>query len=610
MGTANYISPEQARGDIVDHRTDIWSLGVVLYEMLTGVSPFKADNWEAVLYSIFNKEPAPIKDIPDSLQSVVIKMLEKNPANRYRSMDDVIRELSVSGHPPSPETSKIIKIKDYMVDRGKRRIFIPVISFIVLAIILFFFSPILLDEVRASRKIPVAVMFFDNNTSDDSYNYLSQAIPNLLIASLEQSNYLSVMTWERIHDLLNIMGKKDKDIDEETAFALCRMDGREVVVLGSFTKTGSLFETDVKVIDVDSKEVLKTTSSKGEGVSSILNKQIDELSRDISEGAGLSERRIESMDKQITSITTSSMEAYNYFLRGREDAEKFYFDDARKFLERAVDIDSNFATAYLYLAPIYNWLGETKKMNEALNAASEYFIKYISTTNKYMNTLKKLGFPLFNSGIALAPFDVISDLLRGMRGSMLDMYRHPEELKKLASMFVEGQIKAGLQLAQLTPKIKVIFMPLHRGADGFMSDDQFEEFYWPGLTSVMEGFIKHNLIPGLFLEGSYNQRLKYLAEFAEKHKGKVLYGFDRTDLTKAKELFGDHACIKGNVPGSLLNAGTPQQVEDYVRKSIESCKDGGGFIIDGGVSGIPDEAKPENVKAMVDAAFKYGVYRK
>ncbi|GAH09916.1 unnamed protein product, partial [marine sediment metagenome] len=97
---------------------------------------------------------------------------------------------------------------------------------------------------------------------------------------------------------------------------------------------------------------------------------------------------------------------------------------------------------------------------------------------------------------------------------------------------------------------------------------------------------------------------------AQKHKGKVLYWFDRTDLAKAKELFGDYACIKGNVPGSLLIAGTPQQVEDYVRKSIEDCKDGGGFIIDGGVGGIADGAKPENVKAMIDATFKYGVYRK
>ncbi|MFX1443580.1 MAG: uroporphyrinogen decarboxylase family protein, partial [Promethearchaeota archaeon] len=264
----------------------------------------------------------------------------------------------------------------------------------------------------------------------------------------------------------------------------------------------------------------------------------------------------------------------------------------------------------MFSLPMFNAMSGTKKINEVLNAASEYLIKYFSITNNYGNSLKKLGFPLFHSGIALAPFDVISDLLRGMRGSMLDMYRHPEELKTLSSMFVEGQVKAGLQLAQMTPKVKVIFIPLHRGADGFMSNEQFEEFYWPGLTSVMEGLIKHNFIPGLFLEGGYNQRLEYLAEFAEKHKRKVLYWFDRTDLCKAKELFGDHACIKGNVPGSLLNTGTPQQVEDYVRESIENCKDGGGFIIDGGVAGIPDEAKPENVKAMVDATHKYGVYRK
>jgi len=386
MGTANYISPEQARGDIVDNRTDIWSLGVVLYEMLAGISPFYADNWEAVLYSIFNKEPDPIKDIPNFIQNVVLKMLKKNPTDRYRSMDDVIKEFSTPVSIPSHETSKIIKFKEYIVDKKRRKTIIPIISFIVLSIIFFFLSPILFDEARASRKIPVAVMFFDNNTGDDSYNYLSQAIPNLLIASLEQSKYLSVMTWERIHDLLNIIGKMDKDIDDETALELCRMDGREVVVLGSFTKTESLFETNVEVIDVNSKEVLKTASSRGEGISSILNKQIDELSRDISKGAGLSEKRVKSMDKPITSITTSSMEAYNYFLRGREDAEKFYYDDARKFLQRAVDIDSTFATAYLYLAVTYNWLGETRKMNEAYEKAKEFSYRATEKERLYIES--------------------------------------------------------------------------------------------------------------------------------------------------------------------------------------------------------------------------------
>jgi uroporphyrinogen-III decarboxylase len=124
----------------------------------------------------------------------------------------------------------------------------------------------------------------------------------------------------------------------------------------------------------------------------------------------------------------------------------------------------------------------------------------------------------------------------------------------------------------------------------------------------MEGLIKADLIPCPFYEGGYNERLDYLTEFAKKHKAKMIYWFDRTDLIKAKEMFGGYATIRGNIPGSLMATGTPQQMDEYVRKLIEVCKEGGGLLIDGGVSGIVDEAKPENVKAMVDAVFKYGKY--
>ena len=126
----------------------------------------------------------------------------------------------------------------------------------------------------------------------------------------------------------------------------------------------------------------------------------------------------------------------------------------------------------------------------------------------------------------------------------------------------------------------------------------------------MEGLINLDLIPGPFFEGGYNERLDYLEEFAKRHKGKLQYWFDRTDLGKAKEMFGDYACIRGNVPGSLLVMGNPNQVEEYVKKSIEECAEGGGFIVDGGVAGIPDNARAENVKSMVNAVFKHGEYKK
>ncbi len=126
----------------------------------------------------------------------------------------------------------------------------------------------------------------------------------------------------------------------------------------------------------------------------------------------------------------------------------------------------------------------------------------------------------------------------------------------------------------------------------------------------MESFIDHGFIPEPFFEGRYTERLECLTDFAKQHKGKLIYWFDKTDIIKAKEILGDYVCIRGNVPGSLLVAGTPQQVEDYVKTHIEGCMEGGGYIVDGAVSGIPDEARHENVKAMTDAVFKYGVYRK
>jgi tetratricopeptide (TPR) repeat protein len=131
----------------------------------------------------------------------------------------------------------------------------------------------------------------------------------------------------------------------------------------------------VKVLEVSSKRMLKSASSRGEGVSSILDKQIDELSRDISRGVGLGERTVQTDQAPIADVTTTSMEAYNYFLRGHDDLEKFYYDDAIQFLEKAIQHDSTFAVAYLYLARAYSNLLNEKARNAAYEKAKRYSIK-------------------------------------------------------------------------------------------------------------------------------------------------------------------------------------------------------------------------------------------
>ena len=250
-----------------------------------------------------------------------------------------------------------------------------------------------------------------------------------------------------------------------------------------------------------------------------------------------------------------------------------------------------------------------KEAIKALGDAAINIFKSVIPTMSYTKKMKKYGYPISPISLTQAPYDAVSEFFRGLTGIMTDMYRHPEELKKLLDFQVESAIQAGVEAAEMRAA-KVVFIPLHRGADGFMSNKQFEEFYWPTLVKVMEGLIKKNLMPMPFFEGGYNERLSYLQEFAKNNKGKVLYYFDRTDMSKAKEMFGDYVCLRGNVPGSLLVGGTPAKVEEYVKNLIENCSSGGGLIVDGGTAGIPDESKFENVKAMIDAVNKYGVYRK
>jgi uroporphyrinogen-III decarboxylase len=146
--------------------------------------------------------------------------------------------------------------------------------------------------------------------------------------------------------------------------------------------------------------------------------------------------------------------------------------------------------------------------------------------------------------------------------------------------------------------------PLHKGADGWMSQKQFDTFYWPSLKKILNALANEGIMSVLFAEGSYNTRLDSVNEFP---KGFVQWLFDQTDMARAKKVLGDKCCIWGNVPSSLLITGTPAQVKEYCRNLIKVCGKGGGFILSPGSAGI-DRAKLENLRAMVQAAREYGVY--
>jgi uroporphyrinogen-III decarboxylase len=149
----------------------------------------------------------------------------------------------------------------------------------------------------------------------------------------------------------------------------------------------------------------------------------------------------------------------------------------------------------------------------------------------------------------------------------------------------------------------IVFLPLHKGADGWMNRKQFETFYWPSLKRVLNALVEEGLVPVLFAEGTYTSRLEMVNEFP---KGAVGWWFDQTDMTRAKAILGDHCSIWGNVPSSLLVTGRPAEVKEYCRGLIETAGKGGGYVLTAGC--FSDDGKLENLKAMVSAAREYGSY--
>jgi len=380
IGTPEYMSPEQVEGKETDQRSDIYSLGVILYEMLTGRVPFEGDTPFTIGVkhkSELPKNPRELNDqLPEDLSQVILKCLEKNKEGRYQSAGEVRSELEkIEKGLPTTERfvpkRKPVTSKEISVTFGLKKLLIPALAMILLAaiaVVVLLFLP---------RKAPVehsvAVISFENQTGERSYDYLQKAIPNLLITSLEQSRNIRVVTWERMHDLLEQMGRGEVEIiDPDLGFELCRRHGIEAIVLGSFVKAGEMFATDVKVLDATTKNLLKSTSSRGRGVDSILERQIDELSREVSRGIGLPARTIEEAKVRIADVTTTSMEAYDYFLKGKEAFGKFYNEEAKKHLQKAVELDPQFAAAYLFLGNVYGELQSRDAQEEALKKAKEH----------------------------------------------------------------------------------------------------------------------------------------------------------------------------------------------------------------------------------------------
>lgn len=263
-----------------------------------------------------------------------------------------------------------------------------------------------------------------------------------------------------------------------------------------------------------------------------------------------------------------------------------------------------FGTYNIFTAAVYT-VPAVAAAFQAYAKAAQIVAEDDARTARNAARMKELGFPqgFVQGSIIEAPFDLMSDTLRGMRGIMLDIIERPDKLLAAEEKVLKFQLEAAISFSKATG-INRTFIPLHRGSDGFMSIPHFERFYWPQLKRMMVTLVENGVMPTVFYEGIWDQRLKYLAELP---KGKTAGWFQRSDIFKVKEIVGDTMCIMGGMPNTMLQGGTVDQIRNWTKEVCEKVGKGGGFIMSTGV-GEMSGSKPDLVKAWVEATWEYGRY--
>jgi len=389
LGTMTYMSPEQARGEKVDLRSDVFSFGIVLYEMLSGKPPFQGktglDTAAAILHAAPPRlpplGPGVMADVSADIQRVVDKCLEKDPANRYQSMKDVVVDLRTARRRLESGVQSV-PIASSPSRRSTRRLGLAVAGGAVVvaaAVAVFVWSranqgPAPLGPTDAAKRPSVAVLYFDNSTGAPDLDWLRTGIAEMVVTDLSQSQDVEVLPTDRVYaELASLKRADDKTLSADVVSQVAKRTGVDHVIVGSYMRVGESVRINLSLQDVKTGRIVTSERVEGPGTANLFQ-MVDDLShrirtkfQELRPGGAPNAALIstpggtpapgDGLDRGLGDVTTTSIEAYKQYAEGINLHERSREDEAAVLLEKAIAIDPSFAMAYIKLAVVQENLG-------------------------------------------------------------------------------------------------------------------------------------------------------------------------------------------------------------------------------------------------------------